>query len=216
MPTDQLPDLVRRRVEAALCLDETVVWCGRPVPRRMGLRSAVMPGCVLVLLLVAVGVISAVDRFLRRLDIRSAFVSVIFWLACAGSVVVFLIVTLAAASAWWRAQRTGYVITNQRALVVLADGKICSYPAAALQTFLLVYRRPDGSGEILFRRHVSENDVRDSEWGYVTATRREVHVVGFLELADVEGPRRALEGLLGREVSAEQVATLSADYYHPL
>jgi hypothetical protein len=106
------------------------------------------------------------------------------------------------------------VITNRRALLVLSEGRILSYSPARMQD-LLVRRLPDGGGEILFERRVVEGNVTDSE-GCITGSRTEVHVVGFLELADVDAPRQALAGLLGREVAAEPVTTLCADYSHTL
>ena len=116
--------------------------------------------------------------------------------------------------AWRCARRTGYVITDRRALLVLSEGIILSYSPAQMQD-LLIRRLPDGGGEILFEHRVTEVDVTDAEGRY-SGSRREAHAVGFLELADVDAPRRALAGLLGREVPAEPVTTLPANYSHPL
>ncbi|MSQ94730.1 MAG: hypothetical protein EXR98_09265 [Gemmataceae bacterium] len=157
----------------------------------------------------------------------------------------FLVLLILPYQAWWRAKRTGYFVSNQRAFVVVAigsaeifsypqgyfasnhralvvlasgSGEIFSYETAALDKIIL-HEMADGSGEILleYHRYFVEDRSTSSDGGFSSnSVRRVEKVVGFLELQQVDPPKRALESLLGRELLAERVTTHSLNYEHPL
>lgn len=209
----RIPTEIWPRIESILASDETLVWCGAPDARGMAIRSAVGPGCALILSVIAACILFGLESLLAWLVIRTLFVAILFWIAVIGSVVALGFLIAAPASAWWRARRTAYAITNRRALIVLPE-KILSYPATEMQTPIIL-RLPDGRGDILFERKVVETDIRNED-GVLTSSQKAEHVVGFLELANVDEPKQALEWLLGHELQAEAVTSVPADYHHPL
>ncbi|MBA4067471.1 MAG: hypothetical protein C0501_27935 [Isosphaera sp.] len=161
------------------------------------------------------GVLAAVGAILRWWDFDVWLVRVSFWVACAFSGCAFLALAVGVPSTWWAARRNGYVVTNRRALIVLSRGKVLSYPPAEMQS-LVVRRYPDGGGEILFEyREVKTTEYSsDPDGSSRVRHRREVHKVGFLELAEPEAPKRALEALLGRELHYEPASTVPASSFH--
>lgn len=101
------------------------------------------------------------------------------------------------------------------ALLILSNGDVLSYSPAEMRN-LIVRRFPDGYGEILFEYRVIETtDVSsgpDGGFG-VVRSHREARLVGFLELADVDAPKRALEALLGRELHDDTAPRAAANSY---
>jgi hypothetical protein len=214
-PPAKCPASVWRRARFALGDDEVVHWIGRPVAWRVALVRAVPTGCGLILGLVSVGVLAAADAVLRRCGLDVWIVRVSFWTACALSGCAFLALAIAIPCTVWAARRNVYVVTDRRAVIVLSRGTTLSYPPAGMRD-LIVRRYPGGGGEILFEfREVERREYSSDPDGSSRVTyRREVHKVGFLELADAEAPRRALEALLGRELPDAPAPAAPASAYH--
>ncbi len=177
---------------------------------------AVQPGCWLVLGLVAAGVFALADATLRWCGIDNWQLGACFWVACVAAGAALLWLLIVPPLGWWCARRNGYVITNRRALLVLSKGNVLSYPPAMMRN-VIVHRFPDGHGQILFEYRVIEGSYvsSDSEGGFgVVRATREVRMVGFLELADVDTPKRVLEALLGRELQYDPAPSVAANSYH--
>jgi hypothetical protein len=149
----EVPDHLRDRLDKELGRGERVVWAGRPSVRIVVLRCLVLPALALVV--AALAVIGLLDPLLKQVglvpdqDRR--------WVGWPLLAYVAFGATLVPLTRWWKAVRTGYVLTDRRALVWRPGflgllGKEVYRP----DQLLGMRRRPswvfgDEAGDVIFR-----------------------------------------------------------------
>jgi hypothetical protein len=194
VPLARLPRPHRLRALAALGPGERVLWAGRPAGRYGALRAAVISGCAVVGAAGVAGVLMAAGA-IQEWVFPGAVGGPVQWI---GGGLLGLALVAAPVAAWWQAERTAYVVTVRRALIVTAGvwGRVRSFGPGTL-TRAVVHRYDRAGGDIVFEMLTSvtlDSDGREN---------RSSHPVGLLDLRSVAGAVVAVEVLLGRPLSAD-------------
>lgn len=164
----ELPVRLRTLIEAELQEGEQIVWIGRPIPHRFGMRSLPIvlfgiPWTAFALFWMAGAAGFKIPDFKHDFDLFPMF-GVPFVLVGFGML----------SSPFWmmrKARNTVYLLTDRRA--ILFDGgfstTIRSFRPDRL-TDLRRVQRPDGSGDLVFERRSSfggESDQRQTDIGFL-------------------------------------------------
>lgn len=168
----RLPRNLHRLVDRELEPDETIRWIEQPIPRFFT-RSTV--GICLVLLVPVLFFSYVAFEFTQQLQQagQSVFdwpgkIAVVIYLMGI-SIPLILIIFLPIAQ-WLEVRQTVYVITNQRAIILIAGWTNTIYAFIPAQVKVVLRREhPDGSGDLIVFTHQSKDydgDIQTQEIGF--------------------------------------------------
>ena len=170
---------IEQQLRAELDSGENIVWETQAKPAFFTAR-AIFPAIFVVVWLAIVGV--SMSTSFNRHPGPQNFIPFVFF------GIVFFLVIGAPLLRRLGNQKTYYLVTNRRALIITLGRtkKVLSYYAAKLQS-LERREKADGSGDIVFERSMGANP-----WGGNYRSNSYLQEVGFMNIPDVKN----VEGML--------------------
>ena len=180
-PLSPLPPEIAAAIIARLAPDERVTWSVQPIAARLVAHSVLNAGCGIPIL--ASAILWTAFSLFGHAIILSLF----------GLLLVFLGLCMVVNPYFvrYRAHRTAYVITNQRALIYqqgfLGGPLLRSYTPEQLGGVECT-RYSDGTGDLIFEREWRT----DSDGGKVSTE------IGFMAVADIDSAEAAVRAFASR------------------
>jgi hypothetical protein len=172
LDSHRLPNNLRRRLEEELEFNESIRWLEQPIPRFFTRSSSGI--CLALLISLIMFSLIALQQFKQSQNTgiplleMVGFVGII--VACFTIIVLLILLILVPLITWVEARRSVYVITDQRALILVAGATTTVHSFVAPELRVISRREyRDGSGDVIVYIHKSKDydgDIQTQEFGF--------------------------------------------------